>query len=280
MEILRGRARKHSLKILINDKILFHDMMSYYGLPVPKILFVFKNDSFFINNRDVTDEEIDRALCSRTDTRIFIKLPSEGAARGVFIMTKKDDGYIFNDKKVTAQSLRSFFKGETLFFEEQIEQEPVLKSFNPDTINTIRVLTKNVGGKKEIVMAAARFGRKGQYVDNMCAGGIAVRIDIKTGALGSYGERRFESKRYTVHPDSEIPFKGVVIPQWEEIKKVVYETLSCFPPYRSLGFDIATTPNGLVVLEINTGAGVNLAQVGGEYGIADSFKMGKNGRYS
>lgn len=266
-----GGIENGPYQLLISDKILFHELMNYYGLPVPKMLFVYKNHQFFVDSELSSDESIDKILNECFDSRIFVKFPSVGAAKGVFLMERCSDGYYIDNNKVTAAYLRERFRGRNVFFEKQLEQEPIMKSFNPDTINTIRVLTKNIDGKKEIVMAAARFGRKGQFVDNMHAGGIGVSIDIETGRLGAYGGRRFEAKRYDVHPDSGMLFRGVEVPQWDEIKKVVFDTLTVFPPYRSVGFDIVTTPIGPVVLEINTGAGMDLAQVGKEYGIAKVF---------
>ena len=44
------------------------------------------------------------------------------------------------------------------------------------------------------------------------------------------------------------------------------------PYYKSVGFDIATTNNGPVIVEINTGAGIGLSQMGKKRGLADKFK--------
>jgi glutathione synthase/RimK-type ligase-like ATP-grasp enzyme len=152
-----------------------------------------------------------------------------------------------------------------------LSQESVLRNFNPDTINTIRVLTKNVGGNIQIVSAAVRFGRRGQFVDNMHAGGLAASVDVETGKINSHAGRRFDPIKYVEHPDSHLTFEGVQIPQWQEIKQLVFHTLTLLPPYFSVGFDIVTTDNGPLVLEINTGAGMDLAQVGKDWGIADAF---------
>ena len=105
----------------------------------------------------------------------------------------------------------------------------------------------------------------------MHAGGLGVSINVETGCLGEYGGRRFDPISYSSHPDSGLTFKNVQVPQWEDIKNLVYRTLSFLPQYRSLGFDIVTSPDGPIILEINIGAGMDLAQVGKEYGIAHCF---------
>lgn len=73
------------------------------------------------------------------------------------------------------------------------------------------------------------------------------------------------------HPNSHVKFKNVKVTQWPDVKRVVEKTLKYMPYYKSVGFDVATTENGPVILEINTGAGINLSQMGKEYGLARFF---------
>lgn len=273
VDLAGGGCESTSYKLLVNDKIIFHDIMDCYGIKVPTLLFKFYNNMFWINNKVVADKDIDDLLSSIEDERIFAKLPSAGAASGVFVMHKKNG--VFVDKGgavVTAELIRISYQGKNIFFEKQIRQDARWNEFNPSSVNTIRVLTINMDNKKEIVMAAARFGRKNINVDNMHAGGIGVNIDIEQGTLGIYGGRRYDTTKYYEHPDSHIKFEGKVIPYWDEIKTLVYSALDVLPPYRTLGFDVAITSNGPIVLEINTGAGMDLAQVGMKFGIASVFE--------
>ena len=59
--------------------------------------------------------------------------------------------------------------------------------------------------------------------------------------------------------------------QWPEVKSLVEKTLKFLPYYKSVGFDVATTNNGPVIIEINTGAGIYLSQMGKDIGLKDSF---------
>ena len=269
---LKGGVEITPYKILINDKILCHELLTHYGIPVPKMLLVYRNNTFFIENRIVKDEEVDKMLGETIDERLFVKLSTEGAARGVFIMKRTFEGYMLDGNKVSASLFRQRFIGKSMFIEPSLKQESFLHTFNPDTVNTVRVLTLNdINGNIKIISAAVRFGRKGGFVDNMHAGGLAVSINLNTGCMESYGARRHEPTKYYEHPDSHIKFEGCKVPQWDEIRSLVIRTLTYLPPYRSVGFDIVTTENGPLVLEINTGAGMDLAQVGKEKGIADAF---------
>lgn len=256
--------------ILIDDKILFHDLMTYYGLPVPLRYFIFRSNEFRIGSKLLSDNEVDCILKSISDERIFVKRFTGGAASGISILKKVKNGvYIDSEnEEVNAKTIRRKYKDEDYIFEKQIMQEQTLRQFNPDTVNTIRVLTY----ENKIISATVRFGGKGEFVDNVSANGVAVSLDINTGVLGSYGLKMYSTTdKFYEHPDSHIKFKNVKVEQWAAICDVVEQALEFLPYYKSVGFDIATTEDGPIILEINTGAGINLSQMGKDYGLANVF---------
>lgn len=124
-----------------------------------------------------------------------------------------------------------------------------------------------------IVGAAARFGRMGGYVDNLAQGGVAVNIDFKNGELCDYGLREYDLTKYTEHPDTHHPFAHYKVPYWEQICDLIHRVSIVLPPMRMMGWDIALTENGPVIVEMNTGTGVYSVQMGSAYGIAEYFKV-------
>lgn len=259
--------------ILIDDKILFHDIMTMYGLPVTKQFFTFRNNLFYINNIVVSEEEIDKVISNITDNRIFVKRYLGGGGSGVFIFIRKKDGY-YNEtnNKLTASFIKTNYNGTTLLFEKQIKQHSVLKTFNPDTVNTLRVIViKNPMNKIQIVGAAARFGRIGNFIDNASQGGIMVGLNIQSGQLEEYGSRLYDLNKYYSHPDSKLLFKHTKVSEWRKVENLVYKTMGYLPFYRAVAFDVANTYEGPIIIEINTGAGINAPQIGKEKGIAEYF---------
>lgn len=255
--------------VLIDDKILFHNIMMMYDLPVPNRFFVFQDNTFRKNGRLITDNEVDAIIGGLTDDRIFIKRYNGGGASGISIAVRKSDGYYTkNEKKLSALMIRETFCDSNYIFEQQVVQEKVLRRFNPDTANTIRITTYN----NKPVSASIRFGIKGSFVDNISAGGLGVSVDLETGELGEYGSRLFDTVKFFEHPSSGIRFSGTIIPGWKDIIELVERTLQYLPYYKSVGFDIVTTDNGPVIIEINTGCGMGIAQMGKKRGIADKFK--------
>lgn len=261
--------------ILLDDKIIFHDLMKYYAVPVPNRYFIYRNGDFRNGSTILDEKQVEGIIKAFKTQRIYIKYFTGGAASGISVILRneKDHLYRFDDGTVvTANSIVNRFKNMDIIFEEQIIQSHTLSKFNTDTVNTIRVMTFN----GNIISAAVRFGGKGSFVDNTAKGGVAVSLDIDTGYLGEYGMREYDENKYYEHPDSKLEFKNTFVPEWNEVKELVLRTCKYLPYYKSVGFDIATTDNGPIIIEINNGSGIYLSQMGKEYGLSKFFTNKKN----
>ena len=75
--------------ILIDDKILFHNIMTMYNLPVPERFFVFQDKEFRKDGEILPDGMVDEILDKVEDERIFIKRYRGGAGSGISIAEKK-----------------------------------------------------------------------------------------------------------------------------------------------------------------------------------------------
>ena len=125
----------------------------------------------------------------------------------------------------------------------------------------------------ELAFAVQRIGAGWTgSVDNGSKGGLIANVNIATGEL-SEARTLHDLMVYNVHPDSGHPIKGVVIPNWESIKKGVLEVSSHFPYLDIIAWDILPTPDGFTVIEANTSSGVNIIQLWGpqRYGRLGQF---------
>ena len=261
--------------MLLENKIIFNDYLAYNGIPVPKVLFSYRNGRFFKKGgTELSDEAVNNLLLDSGANRIFAKKALGCCGEGVSVFKRRDDHYYALDGVlVDAAHIRNVFGDKDSHFEEQLSQDHILSQFCSDTINTIRVITMNSSGKgSTIVGASIRFGRMGGYVDNLAQGGVSVNLDTDTGVLFDYGMREYDLTKYYEHPDTKIKFAKVVIPQWSKIKELIAHVSSLLPPFREIGWDIALTLDGPVIVELNTGTGVYSVQMGPEYGIAEAFK--------
>lgn len=170
--------------------------------------------------------------------------------------SKGKDNYVF-DLQTADESVEEIFSlilsiGACIV-EELIEQAEEMKKFHPASVNTIRFVTLLYRGEVRPLYALVRLGCGEAHIDNVSAGGLFAVIDIETGTIVTPGIRRVGSSltEFDVHPDSGIPIKGSVVPRWDEAKALTAELARIVPAQRYVGWDLALTDDGWVVVEGN-----------------------------
>lgn len=136
-----------------------------------------------------------------------------------------------------------------IVLEELIQQDSRLAAFHKESCNTIRIITLRFDDRVEILHSFLRLGRGSSVVDNAGAGGIMANIDIKTGKV--YAACDEMGKTYIEHPESKLPIIGYVLPQWEEAMRVARDLAMVLPEVRYVGWDLALSINGWVMIEGN-----------------------------
>ena len=111
------------------------------------------------------------------------------------------------------------------------------------------------GERAKVVGAYVRIGRQGAIVDNHGAGGMLAGIDLASGRVGIAYDTAHEP--HTHHPDTGRQIEGRILPYWRESVVLAERTLDAFPMMRFAGFDVAVTPGGPAVIEINNFPGTD-----------------------
>lgn len=134
--------------------------------------------------------------------------------------------------------------------EEKIEQTSDMSAFNNTSVNTVRAITFNTKLGFRVPYCMIRTGQMGSFVDNSGAGGIQAEIDFDTGEVISDGYDELGGK-YAVHPASGTRFKGYQLPDWDELRSLVFSSASKIPDIKFIGWDLAHTKEGWVIVEGN-----------------------------
>lgn len=143
--------------------------------------------------------------------------------------------------------------------EEGIIQHRELNRLNDSCVNTVRIITITTDNSCDIVGAILKVGN-GAVVDNMGAGGLSAPLDIETGCVNKDASVR-KGERHTVHPSTGVVFKGFCIPFWQEVLEMARKASVVVPQVRFVGWDIAVTPEGPVLVEGNYYPGNGLWQI-------------------
>jgi hypothetical protein len=165
---------------------------------------------------------------------------------------------ITND--VSLQELYDKLKCEKCLIEEIVIQDKAIASFNPPSVNTIRIYSILNKSKVIIVDAYLRMGVGEVAMDNFHSGGIAAKIDVDTGIITTPGKNRL-SQAFILHPYTKKQVIGFVIPMWEEIKKTVEEAALVVPTVRYVAWDVVINNKGdICFIEGNHNGGFNLQE--------------------
>lgn len=165
--------------------------------------------------------------------------------------------------------LYEYCKRKNAVAEELIVQHPVLCQIYSHSVNTIRVFTYNT----KVIGAVLRIGQGGAKIDNASSGGIFAPIDITTGIVTSGAFDFNLSEVLVVHPDTKKPIPGICIPYWGKCKTMVEATSTLLEGLPLIGWDVAITENGPILVEANCEPEIPLLQIPAKYGIRNVLKI-------
>lgn len=199
-----------------------------------------------IFNKDCTEQVV-----SEFGEKIVYKPIAGSMAQGIIVV--KTEEYT---KEQLAAYLQSLPEG---MVEEWIVQHELMDQFNPRAVNIIRVVTAR-NKEKFACLAATLAVANDKEVTNASANAMFANIDINTGRVIS-DACDYEENLYAAHPKTGVVFKGFVIPYWNEILKLVKQASTVVPEVGYVGWDIAITPDGPIIVEGNNCPGYEWMQV-------------------
>ena len=155
-------------------------------------------------------------------------------------------------------------KAEPFLIQERLVNDQALRDLCQGALATVRMVSAiDEHGNPEAIRAVFRMpSRAESIVDNYHAGGIAAAIDLATGTLdaatdmGLYPSLGWVEK----HPISGAQIKGRVLPRWPEMLALVLRAHSHFADRAVIGWDVAFTDQGMVIVEGNAASDTDIIQ--------------------
>ena len=149
--------------------------------------------------------------------------------------------------------------------EEYVIQHPDLTSLCPSSVNTLRVVTVSSktkavtpdGEKIDVAYASLRIGSGDSVVDNFSSGGMVALVDMDTGKLMTRATDA-DANIFSHHPVTGVQIKGFQVPLFKEAVNLAKEACKMSLVEGYLGWDIAITENGPVLIEVNKNPGIVL----------------------
>jgi hypothetical protein len=210
------------------------------------------------------------------------------AARHEYIIVKPADGMCgkgiekIATQETNANDLFSRLTADKKFVVEQcVEQHPDVAALYPHSVNTMRLVSiMDDSGEVHIVFRAMRLGAGGGVVDNFNSGGMFVLVG-EDGTISSDAINK-ETTIFTSHPDTGVRFVDTKIPFYTESVEMVRYAASKIPKLRYVGWDVAVTNDGPLLIEVNQHPGHDILQSkvylrDNDKGVLPVFKKAING---
>ena len=197
-----------------------------------------------------TPSEMERLFGDRA--RVFYKPQAGNGGSGIRVIE-----WSAADAEAICADLESQPKGVV---EGEIAQHPALAKLSPHAVATLRLVTlpAREGAGIDVMYAVLKLSTEDTIVDNLKNGGFAAVVDLATGALCTDAAND-HGHILAAHPITGCAIRGFVVPFFGEAIALVQQAAQHANLTGYLGWDIAITPNGPVVVEVNTDPGVGLA---------------------
>jgi len=254
----------HSRSSVLDDKLIFNDCFNYTNKLISPIAYLNKGLIIDITSgRHIQLRELKERILSK---ECVLKPAGGGGGNGIRFVSFKDDWNVDGEKKTEEFIDKLVTKASNVLLYPRIWQTGFANEINPNSLNTIRLVTMidPENGEAFIPIAVFRCGSKqsGQ-VDNWSNGGFSALIDRETGIISKAAKfpKNGTLKWIDRHPDTNHLITGFQIPGWSIIKSemLTIAQKNSFLPY--VGWDIVPMQEDFLILEGNSNSDVNLLQV-------------------
>ena len=247
---------------LLTDKIMFDRVLAGAGLPTPKLHGV-ANPHRFVTFNPPGDRPLRDAAHLLDGQSLFCKPARSKGGQGSFtadiqhgkvhvggqVLSSDEFGVMLAERAAERGARRS---SRRVIVQERVRNHRRLAAVGGSSLNTMRLLTHYKGDRPEPFSAVLRFGTGDSMVDNWFSGGLAVHVDVSSGRTRGDAIRKADLATFSRHPDSGKKLDGIKVPHFRDAVDAARLAHQLIPDLLTVGWDIALTPDGPVILEGNT----------------------------
>ena len=236
-----------------NNYIRLLNNREYYKYFSDKILF---NETFkdFIGR-----DYLDLNKASLDEFKKFIKKHSTVMVKtvdgsGGYGVSKVETNSKTNLKKLYEELIEK----KQLLVEECVKQHKDMSKLCASSVNTLRIVTITKNNKTHVMLKVVRMGNGINAVDNFHSGGMFSIFD-DNGVITKPAVDR-EGNVIEIHPFTKVKIEGFKIPYYKEAIDLVIKASKVIPEVSYVGFDVAISDKGPIIIEGNELPGYDLYQ--------------------
>lgn len=235
--------------ILLTNKYIHKHMLLGMGLPTPELLAT-------VGKEYDVRSCVDLKNCLKSwHFDIVIKPISSTGGINVIVLSWDDGRFLESQGKVWSADLiwehLSRHLGVGCLIERRVFNVGQTQNIYPQVLNTFRIVTiRTKDSRLHVLDCYMRFGSGEHHVDNISSGGIHVFLDDKGMATQAFGDHY--KRPITHHPDTGQSMVGFQADGYDEAIDLAIRASQKFSMIGTVGWDIAFTSNGPVIIEGNT----------------------------
>lgn len=255
--ILQKSLNPASSVYMTESKIDFYNLCVEKGIPTPKTLFHIKKVTSK-NSEKQKINEIQSQLHCLADGDFIVK-PSAGThGKGIYFFSKLVGLYKFSQEPPLdhinfSNRLNSLCGMHDYLIQERITNHTEINKIAPsNALQTLRINSLIIDEDCSVLFCEFKQAGHGQLVDNCNMGkngAISWVVNIKTGELirgYQVNENGYGYKEFSI-----ASLSGTSIPFWLETIELVKSTSKEFFPLKTIGWDVAITDKGPIIIEGN-----------------------------
>lgn len=272
-----------SWQAVTEDKWLLHRMLSGTGLPMPDILAVIDTSERLYPGTQVLRNAAQLAgfLKERGDHPLFAKQNRGIASFGTCIVDAVDGERVKlrgSDWMSAGDLLEKTIGDQAYILQDIVHNHADIEAFTPN-LATIRMCVLKDDDGVRMPFCVLKLPSRHQIADNFWRpGNLACDVDPATGCiLDARSQTPMDTEQHTHHPETGAALAGTYLPHWDRVRELVQQCAPIFGPIRYQSMDIAITPSGPMLIEVNTGGSFHLPQIASGRGlltdeVTDFFK--------
>lgn len=233
---------------LFDNKYIFSNMLSGFGLPHPKLLATIGK------NYELKMFSQFSRFMSMTKCDMVLKPLDGSGGKGIIVLLYESDHHRTLEGECPLDAVWDQIhlggsEPHPYLIEERVQQHELLSILYPHSLNTLRVITvKTDDGTWHLMAVYMRMGNNSQ-VDNLGAGGI--HLTVNQDGYTTFAYDWYREQQISLHPVTHEPIVGIKIPFFQDAVELAIKASKKFSFMGTIGFDIGISKNGPVIIEGN-----------------------------
>lgn len=253
------------------DKILAATLLKAGDVPVPRHVAILGQSPRIYPGLPVisTAEALRDTVLAHQGSPIFGKIVDGMVSFGAFRIVAADDTTLTLDGQAPmtyAQMMQTHVEGNVYLLQTELRNHAAFAPY-ASALATVRMVNLVRDDGVDVPMALIKLPQGDNIADAFWRpGNLACGIDVGTGRIRTVARQGIEIEYLDDHPETP-GLTGLELPLWQDLLDINARAARIFAPIRYQSTDIAITPDGPVVVELNYGGSFDLPQYANRRGM-------------